>query len=406
MDAHFDPDFANEKSTPKKRTAIATIALSALVGVAGGLGAFGIANSMRDGDPEHTASAEAERGDAEVEDKNDKSGTESGDAETKPADGRSEKKDGKDKDKDDSDKEKSESLVPVTTKPAPSSSSSRNSGQPRTTKTVTQTHSVPSRSGNREDVRSGRPEGDQRGEDAPTTGAAPQGEAAGQGAHDAAPTTSAPREEAGQVRADNVGNGAEMSVVPEPVSRPITTTANTSAPAAPTTTTAVPTTTAQQGAVAGQPQPQPTTMTPAAQQRGQEGAAPAQGGASQSQVPVGPPPAPQVATNEELDRVLRSATSPATEDKDRVAQFEQGEAARPVIERFMSLSTGSVPLLGWNLQGPVQVRDGRAETRLKLHTPLPTPDYPAIFIWRGGRWVVSAETTCELARNLQLPCPA
>lgn len=114
---------------------------------------------------------------------------------------------------------------------------------------------------------------------------------------------------------------------------------------------------------------------------------------------------PTDATNAELDAQLRAATSNATPNEDRVRRFEQGRAAQPVINMMTTLTSGSVSPISWEFVGPVRVTEGRAETRMRIFTPFPT-ERPAIFVWRDGEWKISRETTCELATVMFMACPA
>lgn len=387
MDAHFDPDVAGDKQPPKKGLAVATIALSALFGVAGGFGAFGIANAIQDDNSSNVASS-ADTSAQTNENTNSPEAERAARAEGPPTT-----------------LPTVSSLVPVSSTPRTPSSEARATSTRTVTSVRTQTteagapgYSDPAprrvdNSGANDDATSD--DAQSRNTANPTTTAGANAERA----------TGAGREEEGTV------NAANMTVVPTPVERPIerTTTVNTPTPQpspGATTTTVAPTTTVQVRQPGNEPNAAPGQNPNNPGNGNAEQATPAgENGAQPPAAPAGPPPAPDRATNQELDGVLRAATSPATEDRDRIAAFEQGEAARPVIERFMGVSTGSVPLIDWYLQGPVQVVDGRAETRLQLRTVLPSPSYPAIFVWRDGAWRVSAETTCVLARAMAMPCP-
>lgn len=395
MDAHFDPDLAGENQPPKKRMAAVTVAISALVGVVGGVGAFGIANAINNDRQTPDAVTTSE---SLVADKDDNNAQGAGRPVTPEAPR--------------SAVPTVSSLVPVTTAPRVTSRST-------TTRTVTQSRRESSRDTVRTTVTASRTtDVAARDQQTPVRDDGPDARSQTRDTGGAQNTTSRQDRETQQVRA-NTGavNAADMSVVPTPIERPVErTTVTTPTPqmvaaaaptTAPTTTVQVRPTPAQPGAAPGAPQNTDGSRpgNGATTDANDTDRAAGQDRPTAPPVPAGPPPAPLMATNAELESVLRRATSPATQDKDRIALFEQGEAARPVMKRFMSLATGSVPLLGWNLQGPVQVIDGRAETRLRLHTLLPTPEYPAIFVWRDGAWRVSAETTCEMARALAMPCP-
>lgn len=262
---------------------------------------------------------------------------------------------------------------------------------------------------------------------------------------DATTTTPSPRASTGSGASGNPGGrGADVNsdeapaVLPERVLPTLTTTAGGDADdrvgaegagvrqagtggdaGAETTTPSSPGASAPEGDRArdadgtGDDRGEPTTTVPTGEGR-DEGAGRAEDdrGAEGPVRDVEPAPGPSTGllsdraplTAARIDGAFRNALAPGVPAEHRDSLFEGGAESRPLTDRLVSLSTGSVPLLHWSVHEPVTFDGDRATVRVRSDVLFNQAWRPVTFVNVDGEWKLTRESTCELSASLLLPC--